>query len=264
MKKYWQLLSMFTTRYLTYRARVFIWIFTDSAQYLLFPFLWVAIFATSAPPAGYSVQSLVTYYIMMAVVSTGYLSHCARHVRTEIHNGIVSRRLSVPFPYFQTILMAEISYKVLSSVIAISEILLLFIFGRGYLYFPDSAWQVIAFIISILFTFIISHIIQFIIGLSSIWFGDIKSIQTLEEIVNSIFSGRLAPLAFLPFGFQAVANYLPFKYLAFIPAQIFVGQIPLSEVPKIFLIGLLWIVVLAVLTQFMWSRGLKRYEGGEL
>lgn len=264
MKKYWQLLSMFTTRYLTYRARVFIWIFTDSAQYLLFPFLWVAIFAVSTPPAGYSVHSLVTYYIMMAVVSTGYLSHCARHVRTEIHNGIVSRRLSVPFPYFQTILMAEISYKVLSTVIAVSEILLLYIFGREYLYFPDSAWQVAAFIISILFTFVISHIIQFMIGLSSIWFGDIKSIQTLEEIINSIFSGRLAPLAFLPFGFQAAADYLPFKYLAFVPAQIFVGQIPLSEVPQIFLIGLLWVVILATLTQYMWSRGLKRYEGGEL
>lgn len=263
MKKYWQLLSMFTTRYLTYRVRVFIWIFTDSAQYLLFPFLWVAIFATNAPPAGYSVQSLVTYYIMMAVVSTGYLSHCARHVRTEIHSGMVSRRLSVPFPYFQTILMAEVSYKVLSSVIAVSEIFLLYIFGRDYLYFPSSGWQWLAFIISVLFTFIISHIIQFMIGLSSIWFGDIKSIQTLEEIVNSIFSGRLAPLAFLPFGFQAAANYLPFKYLAFIPAQIFVGQIPLGEVPKIFLIGLLWIVILATLTQFMWSRGLKHYEGGE-
>lgn len=263
MKKYWQLLSMFTTRYLTYRARVFIWIFTDSAQYLLFPFLWVAIFASSTPPAGYTVQSLVTYYIIMAVVSTGYISHCARHVRTEIHNGIVSRRLSVPFPYFQTILMAEFSYKVLSTVIAVSELILLYIFGRDYLFLPNSIWQILAFIISILFTFIISHIIQFMIGLSSIWFGDIKSIQTLEEITNSIFSGRLAPLAFLPIGFQAAANYLPFKYLAFIPAQIFVGQITLTEVPKIFLVGLLWIVVLGGLTQFMWYRGLKRYEGGE-
>ena len=101
------------------------------------------------------------------------------------------------------------------------------------------------------------------IGLSSIWFGDIKSLTTLEEMVNAIFSGRVAPLAFLPFGFQAAADYLPFKYLAFIPAQIFVGHIPLSDIPKIFMIGLLWVAVLGLLTYGIWYRGLKRYEGGE-
>ncbi len=263
MKKYWQLLSMYITRYLTYRTRVFIWIFTDSAQYILFPFLWVAIFASTQPPAGYTVQSLVTYYIMMAVVSTGYISHCSRHVRTDIHTGVVSRRLSVPFPYFQTVLLAEVSYKVLSSVIAITEISLVYLLGHNYLILPYSAWQWLAFIVSIIFTFIISHLLQFMIGLSSIWFGDIKSLSTLEEMVNAIFSGRLAPLAFLPFGFQIAADYLPFKYLAFVPAQIFVGQIALTEIPKIFAVGLLWIVILAALTQVIWYHGLKRYEGGE-
>ncbi len=73
----------------------------------------------------------------------------------------------------------------------------------------------------------------------------------------------MAPLAFLPFGFQIAADYLPFKYLAFVPAQIFVGQIALTEIPKIFAVGLLWIVILAALTQVIWYRGLKRYEGGE-
>lgn len=264
MRKYWQLLSMFLTRYLTYRFRMMIWIFIDSAQYILFPFLWIAIFAYSEPPAGYTVQSLVTYYIMMAVVSTGYLSHCSRHVRLEIHSGVVGRRLSVPFPYFQLILMAEISYKTMSTVIAIFAVSLIYLFGKDYLTLPTSLWQWAAFITSLFFTFAISHLMEYIIGLSSIWFGDIKSLTTLEEIVNAIFSGRLAPLAFLPFAFQAAADYLPFKYLAYVPAQIFVGQIPLTDIPKTFGIGFAWIAFFGLATWFMWKKGLRRYDGADM
>ncbi len=264
MRKYKQLLSMFLTRYLTYRARVFIWLFTDSAQYILFPFLWVAIFATSTPPAGYTIQSLVTYYIMVAVVSTGYLSHCSRHVRTEVNNGVVGRRLGVPLPYFQLILMAELSYKLMSTVIAIVAVSIIFLFGHNYLILPTSAWQWIAFIASLFFTFAISHLFEFILGLTSIWLGDIKSLVTLEEIINAIFSGRLAPLAFLPLGIQIAANYLPFKYLAFVPAQIFVGQIPLSDIPKTFAIGFMWVAILSLTTWFMWRRGLRKYDGADM
>jgi ABC-type uncharacterized transport system permease subunit len=47
MKKYWQLFRMFFGRYTTYRARIFIWIFVDSSQFILFPFLWGAVFAAA-------------------------------------------------------------------------------------------------------------------------------------------------------------------------------------------------------------------------
>lgn len=264
MRKYSQLLSMFITRYLTYRARVLIWLLADSVQYILFPFLWIAIFTSTQPPAGYTLQSLVTYYIIMAVVSVGYLSHCSRHVRTEIHSGMVARRLSVPFPYFQTILMAEFSYKIMSTVIAIITISLLYIFGHDYLTLPSSIWQWLAFVTSLAFTFLLSHLIEFMIGLTSIWLGDIKSLNTLEEIANAIFSGRLAPLAFLPFGFQVLADYLPFKYLAFVPAQIFVGQITISQIPQTFGLGFVWIAILGLATWFMWKKGLRTYDGANM
>ena len=261
MRKYQQLLSMFITRYLTYRARVFIWLFTDSAQYILFPFLWMAIFAQTAPPGGYSVKSLVTYYVIMAVVSTGFVSHCSRHVRTEIQSGFLSRRLTVPFPYFNLILMAEFSYKCLSTIISAAALILLYIFAYDYLIVPDSWLRWLAFLISIFFTFAISHLLEFLIGLATFWIGDTKSLSTIEEIVNAIFSGRLAPLLFLPPVLQSVAGVLPFKYLAFVPAEIFVGQIAMADIPRVLGIGLLWVVSLGTLIAILWRRGLKNYDG---
>lgn len=252
---------MFLTRYLTYRARILIWMFTDSSQFFLFPFLWMAIFAQTALPNGYTIRSLVTYYVIMAVVSTGFISHCARHIRDHIMNGDLSRRLSIPFPFFIYLGMAEISYKYISATISFICIALLYIFGNNFFMFPTSIMQWFMFIVSLGVTFIISHLFQYLIGLSTFWWEDINALQTTEEIINAIFSGRLAPLTFFALSIQQLANYLPFKYVAYVPAQIFIGNIGVNQWWPVFAPALAWILGLSLLIMFVWRRGLRRHEG---
>ncbi len=264
MQKYWQLLGMFITRYLSYRARVVIHAITDSTQYLLFPFLWMAIFANSRPPGGFTINSLVTYYIVMAIVTAGFTAHPSRHVRNELHDGSVNRFLISPLPFFNKMLMAEISYKCISSILAAITLITLFIFARESVVFPDSIVRWGLFLISLIFTFSISFLIEYILGLGSMWIGDIHSIQTWEEIMNAIFSGRLAPLAFLPLFLQHGAAYLPFQYIAFVPAQIFLGRISTTETWVAFSHALVWVAILGTIVYVMWRRGLYRYDGSSI
>lgn len=252
---------MFMTRYLTYRARIVIWIFTDSSQFILFPFLWAAVFAGSSLPLGYNLQSLVTYYIILAVVSGGFISHCSRHVRNEIMDGTMARRLSVPLPYFWFIVMAEISYKYISGIISAITIIILYFAGSSWFIFPHSMVQWGMFVFSIIFTFLISHFFQYLIGLATFWLGDIKSLQTTQEVIEAIFSGRLAPLVFFAAPIQTLAEYLPFKYLANVPAEIYIGKIPPSEFWPTFLPGIGWVIALSLITVIMWRQGLGRHEG---
>lgn len=261
MKKYAQLFKMFISRYLTYRARILIWMFTDSAQFILFPFLWAAIFAHTSLPEGYSLRSLVTYYVVLAVVSTGFISHCSRHIRDEIINGMVSRRLVIPFPYFWVVGMAEISYKYISATISGVTLLLLYIFARDWLVFPTSTAQWLMFLASVCITFIISHLFQYLIGLSTFWWEDINALQTTEEIINAVFSGRLAPLSFFALSIQQIADYLPFKYVAYVPAQIYIGNIGTDQWWPVFAPALAWILGLGLLVVIVWHRGLRRHEG---
>lgn len=261
MKKYAQLFKMFLSRYLTYRARIFIWIFTDSSQFILFPFLWAAIFANNPLPAGYTLRGLITYYVILAVVSTGFISHCGRHIRDHIMNGDLSRRLVLPFPFFPYIAMAEISYKYISAIISALSIILLYIFAKNFFTFPTSIAQWLMFMVSVCITFIISHLFQYLIGLSTFWWEDINALQTTEEIINAIFSGRLAPLSFFALSIQYVADYLPFKYLAYVPAQIYIGNIGTNQWWPVFAPALAWILGLGILIMFVWHRGLRRHEG---
>jgi len=252
---------MFLARYLTYRARILIWMFTDSSQFFLFPFLWMAIFAQTTLPNGYSLRGLVTYYVVLAVVSTGFISHCSRHIRTEIIDGMVSRRLVVPLPYFLVIGMAEISYKYISASISGLSIFLLYIFARDFFIFPTSFAQWLMFVFSLGITFIISHLFQYLIGLNTFWWEDINALQTTEEIINAIFSGRLAPLTFFTMSIQQLADYLPFKYVAYVPAQIFIGNIGVDQWWPVFAPAFVWILGLSLLIMLVWYRGLRRHEG---
>lgn len=261
MKKYWQLFKMFLTRYLTYRARILIWVFTDSSQFILFPFLWIAIFANNPLPPGYTLRSLITYYVILAVVSSGFISHAARHIRDHIMSGDLSRRLVLPFPLFAYFAMAEISYKYISGIISALSLILLYIFARDYFIFPSSVLQWLMFIASVGITFVISHLFQYLIGLSTFWLEDINAFQTTEEIIATVFSGRLAPLVFFALPIQQAADYLPFKYLAYIPAQIFVGNITANQWWSTFAPALVWILGLSLVIHAVWRRGLRRHEG---
>jgi ABC-2 type transport system permease protein len=219
------------------------------------------VFAHTDLPAGYTLSRLVSYFIIIAAVSSGFISHCSRHVRGEIMDGTVSRRLATPLPYFWFIAMAEISYKYISGIIFSATLAIFYLSGSDILTFPTSFFQWLMFVFSVFLTFVISHLFQYIIGLFAFWLGDIKALQTTEEIIETIFSGRLAPLVFFTPAIQNISNYLPYKYLANVPADIYIGKIVPSEFLPTFLPGIVWVCVLSCLSVLLWHRGLRKHEG---
>jgi ABC-2 type transport system permease protein len=72
------------------------------------------------------------------------------------------------------------------------------------------------------------------------------------------FSGFIVPLNFFPPPLQAVANALPFRALAQLPINVYLGKVTLSEMlPTLF--GLLaWLLVLVILGRFTLARMVRR------
>ncbi len=60
---------------------------------------------------------------------------------------------------------------------------------------------------------------------------------------------------------RTIVDYLPFKYLAYFPAAIFLGKIPADEVWGQIGIEVVWLVGLICLSRLLYTRGLKRYSG---
>ncbi len=69
----------------------------------------------------------------------------------------------------------------------------------------------------------------------------------------------MIPLDWLPSPISEWVQYLPFKYLAYLPAAIMLGRFSQEELMNELSIEFGWILVLLLLNRIAFSRGVRRY-----
>ena len=94
----------------------------------------------------------------------------------------------------------------------------------------------------------------FILNLLTFFIGDPFGISGFYDFLISLLGGWVLPLDVLP-GF---IQYLPFKFLYYIPARAFMNY-PIS-LTKELLTAMLWLVFFFAVIRFMWIMGIKKYE----
>ena len=117
------------------------------------------------------------------------------------------------------------------------------------------------FSISLVLASIMSFLIWFGVALLAFWMKTVNGVSMAVWGVVNILRGGLFPLTFFPHTVLSVLNVSPFPYLMFIPIQIFLGKISVSN--ALFSIGvqLFWIVILLLLVQWILSKGVRLFTG---
>ena len=64
----------------------------------------------------------------------------------------------------------------------------------------------------------------------------------------------------LPSGWVVVLKALPFQYLAYFPATVFLGKVEGTDLVYGLLFELAWVVTFFILARWLYSRGLRRYS----
>ncbi len=259
--KYWQLNNTWLQRHLAYPARVVVWTIADVANFIVFPFIWLAVYGDRQIIAGFTRSDIVTYYIIIAFISLGFSSHISAYLRQDIMEGGLNTVLVRPLKYFWYRFLHELSYRIVAVTIAIFLLAVVFIFLPQYIILPKNIVGVCLFILSLFFSFLISHLLQCVIGYSSFWLGETGAADGIRHLLEKVFSGELAPLVFFPVYLQITASYLPFKYTIYFPARIYLGQANGKELVIGFMVSIAWVVGLLLISSLMWKRGLKKYDG---
>ncbi len=260
MNKYLLVISGELKRNLTYRGRVVIWVLVDLVQVIIFPFLWLAIYGERNAIAGLTRADIVTYYIVVFLISLLITSHAIFHVQEDIQKGNLNQIITKPLNYLLFAHIREFGYKICMVAVCVPLFIFLRLIFPEYLNVPNPAmlgWM----ILFLLYARLISYSLQMIVGLGTFWLGETKALSHIRFILERTFSGEFAPLSFFPLILQTIAASLPFQYLYFIPAQVYLGKVPPTDLVNHAIVGGLWVVVALVIINVMWWRGLKRYEG---
>jgi ABC-2 type transport system permease protein len=98
------------------------------------------------------------------------------------------------------------------------------------------------------------------IGMAGFWLLEVTSLMYIVNIINFFVSGQLFPLDLLGPRVAAVLGYLPFQYLAYFPAMVFLELKTGEELAWGLVIELAWAVFFLLLSRWLFRLGLRHYS----
>jgi len=69
------------------------------------------------------------------------------------------------------------------------------------------------------------------------------------------------PLEFLPQPWKTFVDFMPFKYLAYFPAAVFLGKVQGAEMVQGLVIQITWVLLFIMLCRMSMQAGFNRYSG---
>src|SRR6185436_14222828 len=232
-------------------------------------FLWGAVFAgmraTGAGGqqiAGYSYYDFVAYYLLTTVTRAfSSMPGLASGIALQIRNGEIKKYLIQPVDLIGFLLLMRVAHKLVYYGIAFLPFALVFYVCRGYFPGWPPADVMLAFVTSLIFSFLLGFFLEATIGMIGFWFLEVSSLLFVYMLFNFFFSGHMFPISMLPPPWSTVVQIIPLQYLAYFPAAVFLQKI---EGPDLWIglgIQAAWVLFFIVASRVAFWRGVKRYIG---
>ncbi|GIW89902.1 MAG: ABC transporter permease [Pirellulaceae bacterium] len=230
-------------------------------------FLWRAVFdavqtSGRADVAGYRFEDVVAYYLLTMVARAfSSMPGLASGIAASIRNGEVKKFIIQPVDMLGFLLLSRIAHKLAYYSVAVGPFALVFFLCRGFFLDGWPSWPVLAvFCASLVVGFFLGYFIEACIGLIGFWFLEVSSLLFVYMLLNFFLSGHMFPLDMLPGAARQWVDWLPFKYLAYFPAAVFLNKLAFPQMLRGLAIEVAWLVAFVLLSRLAWNRGLRRYS----
>lgn len=263
LRKYLNILRISLGERLVYRADFFVATLFRFLPLLTTFLLWDAVYDSSRQSviAGFTRDQMIAY-LLLVQVSRAFSSMpgLANGIARDIRDGNLKKYLLQPIDMLWYLLSYRGAHKLAYIVTVALPYGLLFYLCRDV--FPGwPAWNILlAYFASLLLAFVVGFFFEACLGIMGFWFLEVSSLIYVVNIVNFFVSGQLFPLDLLPGPVVAVLRYLPFQYMAYFPATVFLEMHQGDELWWGLLIELAWAVFFVLLARWLYRQGLKRYS----
>jgi ABC-2 type transport system permease protein len=112
--------------------------------------------------------------------------------------------------------------------------------------------------VALVLGWLLNALLTLLIGLSAFWTVDNNGLATLFRFIAAFLAGASVPLTFLPGPLRALAEALPFRFIVYEPAAVYIGQVHGRPVFVGFALALAWAAGLAGLAGLVWRRAYRK------
>lgn len=260
MKKYLLVFSNAWQVGLGYRGALVFKAITDVLFTVALILLWSVLYQNEEVIGGFTFPEIVTYYILVRVLSLVYTMFPARYLTNQVKSGRFSTFLLLPISYFKYLLSHSLGLKLARESLTFCLIVIFILLFPQYIVFPPNIVYVLAMVPFLILSWLIYAQLGFLIGIMSFWVSDTSNIRTTADQVVGLLSGAWIPLVFFPPILLSLVNLLPIKFLYSYIISLYQGKIPINQLPFDLVLCTFWVVALYLIGRHFFAKGIKRYE----
>jgi ABC-2 type transport system permease protein len=262
-RKYWNIFRVSLIERMTYRADFLLGTILRFLPMVTTILLWQAIYEGSGNEqlAGFSMDEMIAYLLLVHISRMfSSMPGLAYGIARDIREGSLKKYLLQPIDMIAYLLSYRAAHKAAYIATSCVPYGLLFFICRHYFKGLPDAETMLAYVASLLLAFVIGFFFEATIGMIGFWFLEVTSMLYIVNTLNFFVSGQMFPLDLLSPFWATVLKSMPFQYLAYFPAAVFLGKIQGADLVYGLLGQLAWAIVFVGLSRWLYRFGLRRYS----
>jgi len=268
IRKYWNIVRVSLIERMAYRGDFFLATFLRFLPMVTTILLWSAIYAgankeslSGGGRASYTYREMIAYLLLVHISRMfSSMPGLSTGIARDIRDGSLKKYLLQPLDMTGYLLAYRVAHKMAYIATSCFPYALLFFLCRGFFEGLPDPGTFALYVVSLLLGFVVGFFFETCMGMVGFWLLEVTSLLYVVNTINFFVSGHMFPLDLLPGPWPALLKALPFHYLAYFPAAVFLGKVSGPELWQGLAIEVCWAIGLILLSRWLYARGLRRYS----
>lgn len=262
-RKYRKVFRIALIERLTYRSDFLLATFLRLLPMVTTILLWTAVYRGSNQTelSGFNLQEMIAYLLLVHISRMfSSMPGLAGGIALDIREGTLKKYLLQPIDMLHYLVTYRVAHKFAYIATSFLPYAALFIACHNYFTHLPDLMTFIAYFVSLLLAFLVGFYFEACIGMVGFWLLEVTSLLYIVNTLNYFVSGHMFPIDLLPNDLVRILKLLPFQYMAYFPAAVFLGKVQGNALWQGLLAELAWVVILFVLARLLFRIGLRRYS----
>ncbi len=245
-----------------YRSHMAVSLLVGPVFFLTQVFIWKAVYSTKTTITGLTLEQMLTYYGIAAVINYLTWDSADWNLQMLIRTGKFLTFMLRPLSHCFFALSQKIGHRTLAFWLEFIPIYLMFFFIFKIKLIPaQPGWTVL----SIGLSFVLVFLTNYCIGITGFWLTKTEGLRRGFLVVRDLFAGSFLPLTLFPEIIQKVLFFLPFQFVTYVPTRVFIGSYELAgmklSIPEVVGLQAAAVLLMFAVYKLLWYFGIKRFTG---
>lgn len=258
---FWAVIQATYKENLAYRSNMAVSLITQPVFFLTQYFIWRAVFEAHDTVSDFTFNQMLYYFAVSSLIGFLNWDNADGTLQRLVQTGKFITYQLRPVSHLYYAFFEKVGHRIMAfwvEMVPIFGFYLLF----GIRPFPVMpGWA----ILSVALSFVLGYLINYTIGIMAFWLVKTNGLSRALLVIKDLCSGLFLPLTLFPNEVQKVLFFLPFQFVSYVPARVFMGSYELAgikmSIPEIVGLQAVMVIVTFLLNRVIWHFAIKRFTG---